>query len=253
MKAIRTINENKKFVEWVHIMDDGSLATCAIPSLLGEYCTLEDLAVYYKKNLEFEFNPNGLAVEIVDVDLVVREDMSTAVIQDENERKWVMKMLPSVKWDDKIYIDQYYMMHDGRNHRVRFNYENDVWYRTTSGKQERKLRSIEFIHKEKVGKGKNKEHHTVCTYEQAKELIKNATKRITKVRHVHYDDVKYEVDVFLNSVHQRGGFIMMEVEVADLEQELFIPDRIREVMLEEVTGDEAYDNYKMAVDPGITD
>lgn len=262
MKAIRTIVENPKYQEWVVMADygeGGEIATCGIPQLFGDGTTIEALTEYWKTQGRV-FNPTGLPIEIVDVELIVSKEKHLIFatppevnVQSENERKWIMKMLPSVQWDDKIYIDQYYVMHNGKPHRVRFNYENNIWYRTSSGKQERKLRNIEFIHKEKIGKGKNKEYHTECTYDQAKELIKTATKRTTKVRHIHKSDVKYEVDVFLNSIYPRGEFIMMEVEVEDIDQELFIPERIQEVMLEEVTGNDAYDNYKMAIDSGIAD
>ena len=169
------------------------------------------------------------------------ELMNNAEIVDEIERKWVMRSLPSVKWDDKIYIDQFYLMHYGKPHRIRFSYENDIWIRTSSGRQERKLRSTEFIHKEKVGKGENKEHHITVSYEEAQELAKKATRRVTKVRHVFHDDVKYEVDVFLNVT-----LVMMEAEVETMTQELFIPERIQPEILAEVTGQNGFDNYNIA-------
>lgn len=169
------------------------------------------------------------------------ERMNTAQVVDEIERKWVMRNLPFIKWDDKIYIDQFYLMYEGKPHRIRFSYENDIWIRTTSGRQERKLRSTEFIHKEKVGKGENKEHHIAVTYEEAMELSRLATRRCTKVRHVHHDDVKYEVDVFLNTT-----LVMMEAEVEIITQELFIPERIQSEILAEVTGIAGFDNFNLS-------
>lgn len=257
MKAIRTINSNPELVEWIQVLEDGSIGTCATPMLFADTCTITALHDYWS-NLGFTFNPLNLPIEVVVVELIVPADellkMDTVEVQDENERKWKMKMLPSVRWDDKIYIDQFYIIYNDKPHRVRFNYEYDQWYRTSSGKQERKLRSIEFIHKEKIGIGQNKEHHIECSYDRAKELIETATKRITKVRHIHKADAKYEVDVFLHSTYPRGGFIMMEVETAEIDQELFIPDRIQEVMLEEVTGNKDYDNWNLATSYlGITD
>lgn len=258
MKAIRTIHENPEYVEWVVLMEDGSIATSGSPQLFADGCTLESMKDYWH-GLGHVFNPTDLPIEVVTVEILVKEDqaliqeMKEATIQIENERKWIMKMLPSVQWDDKIYIDQFYIMYNGKPHRVRFNYENNIWTRTTSGRQERKLRSIEFIHKEKVGPGQNKEHHIECTYERAKELIKMATKRITKVRHIHNADVKYEVDVMLNSKYPRGMFILMEAEIVNMDQEIFIPERIQEAIEREVTGDKEYDNFSLsiAIDPGI--
>ena len=128
------------------------------------------------------------------------------------------------------------MMYDGKPHRIRFSYENDIW----EG-HKRKLRSIELIHKEKIENGTNLEHHKSCSLEEANELVKLATKRIGKVRHIYTEDVKYEIDVFLNI-----SLIMMEAEVRSLEQELFIPERIMPEIITEVTGIPGFDNYNLS-------
>ena len=162
--------------------------------------------------------------------------MKKEEIQDEIERKFIMRNMPNIEWHDVIYITQYYVDIDGKPHRIRFSY--DCLFEESKGK----FRALEFIWKEKVGKGHNKEHHKDISLKEAEALIKKATRCVNKIRFVHKADFKYEVDNFID-IHLVG----MEVEVPSLDTFLSIPKKIEEEILTEVTGHPGFDNYNIAV------
>ena len=147
-----------------------------------------------------------------------------------------MSCMPNIEWHDVIYIIQYYVDIDGKPYRVRFSF--DCHDGVTKGK----FRALEFIWKEKVGKGHNKEHHQDISLKEANELCHKAKARTLKIRYVHKADYKYEVDKFLEAT-----LIGMEVEVPSLDTFLFIPKKIEEEILTEVTGHPGFDNYNIAV------
>ena len=248
MKALRLINVKPELRHWISI-EGNVINEVKVPVLFEDDYPIKHFNFY-----------DPLKMEFVNVEIVIPEDLSdnqnVLAIQDfgdssthvENERKWIMKSLPNLQWEDKIYIDQYYIMYDGKPHRVRFNYELNIWFRTSSGKNERKLRSVEFLHKEKIGKGQNIEHHINISYDEAKQLIKTASKRIVKVRYIYQEEHKFEIDVFLHSIYPRVGLTMMEVEIENIEQEIVFPFKIEELIKEEVTGLTNFDNYSLATE-----
>lgn len=79
MRAIRTIHKNPDYVEWVHITEQGEIATCASPQLFPETCTLLKLQDYWAK-LGYKFNSTNVPIEMVNVELNV-----TNIVDEESE------------------------------------------------------------------------------------------------------------------------------------------------------------------------
>lgn len=159
-------------------------------------------------------------------------------IQDEIERTWLLRYMPNIPdelWSDVIYIIQFYVEHYGRNCRLRYSYNADLYGNKGT------LRSRELIWKEKVGKGHNKEHHMSLTKGDATKLRKKASRAVRKTRWVYKADFNYEIDVFEDDV-----LVKLEVEVPNLEQELNIPSEIAKTIICELTGVPGFDNFHIA-------
>lgn len=152
-----------------------------------------------------------------------------------------MPDLPDDKWSNIIYIEQFYVEHDGKPCRLRYNYnakDNLLFGIGIKGE----LISRELIWKEKVGKGHNKEHHMIVGKGQATKLRKKATRALEKVRWVYeYEGLKFEVDSFESAI-----LIKLEVEVPSLETEIKMPEFIQKEIICELTGVPGFDNYSIA-------
>ena len=79
MRAIRTVVDNHKYREWVVMADygkPGEIATCSLPQIFGDGCNFEILESYYRQ-AGGEFNPTKLPIEMVDIEIVVKQDIDT--------------------------------------------------------------------------------------------------------------------------------------------------------------------------------
>ena len=67
MKAIRRVDNH----EWVVIVDDGGIVTCACPQLLPDSSSITGLSEYYFSH-GIKFNPYNVPIEMVEVEIVVK-------------------------------------------------------------------------------------------------------------------------------------------------------------------------------------
>lgn len=146
----------------------------------------------------------------------------------EIERKWVLKRVPSLKWDKVIYIYQYYT-EDGFRYRSERNTSTNI---------------TEYfkIKKTVIGHGTNEEELYSCSLEEFNEKVLNNKKFISKIRHVkNYKDYNLEVDMFTNI-----NLTLMEIELPTIDFLIKLPKEVEKVIIDEVTGNLAYNNKKLA-------
>jgi len=160
------------------------------------------------------------------------------VPQQEIERKWILKCLPSnIIFNEVITIQQYYVKIDGKPCRIRYSsYHNDPDPENVK---------TEVIHKENVGYGSNIEHHYNITREEADSIIDALPIEdriyVHKVRYVkNYDGYKVEIDNFYGVT-----LIMMEVEVPHIDFPIVFDELIEKEILMEVTGNKNFNNYNL--------
>ena len=154
-------------------------------------------------------------------------------INKEIERKYLLKDLPEIDYSEILLIDQFYIEEkDGKIYRIRFNYKLE----------NNKLINIEYIHKEKIGFGENNEYHYDIDEETALELIKNSIKFMVKIRSIYIENnLKYEIDFMI-----KNNLLLLEIELPSIDYEFEIPEKIKEQIIQEVTGDTNYDNFNLA-------
>ncbi len=170
--------------------------------------------------------------------------MNKENIQDEIERTWLMRKMPDMpddKWTDVIYIQQFYVEHEGRSCRLRYSYDAKGNALCDAGLQGRLL-ACELIWKERVGVGHNKEHHLSIGENEAEELKHKATRAIDKVRWVYeYNGLRFEIDCFESAV-----LVKLEVEVPTMDTIVIMPEFIEKNIICELTGVPGFDNYHIA-------
>ncbi len=164
----------------------------------------------------------------------------------EIERKFLLKSFPS-SWKyemipDHIYsiVQYYYIDESGIGKRVRVQ-EDETNYQGKEGE----VRPCKFIVTEKkyVSKGKNEEYEHEINEDEFLELKKISVKKIQKARYVFKVDsgLKWEVDEYRNM-----SLITAEIEIPSLKHKIVIPDFIKDVLIEEVTGRKCFNNYALA-------
>jgi len=141
----------------------------------------------------------------------------------EIERKWLLKELPKVEFDQVIQIEQYYK--DWLRYRRQHDGIGEFFF---------------CIKKERLGHGVNRETWQDCTKEDFYHNYPQDEKPIKKTRHVlEYEGHNLEIDTFEN------GLVMMEIEVKSLSEPIQIPQIIHAQIEREVTGDAEYSNYQL--------
>lgn len=155
-------------------------------------------------------------------------------IQTEIERRWILKNVPTIKWDKVIDIKQFYIpsINGMGNLRLRFNYDHN------SGE----LINYETIIKANIGYGTNTEQHQDISKGDAFELLDKAESMIKKTRHIYCNNgFKFEVDKY-----KTINLVMLEVELNDLNQEIIFPALISNKIIMEVTGVKEFSNYSLS-------
>jgi len=141
----------------------------------------------------------------------------------EIERKWLLKELPKVEFDQVMQIEQYYK--DWLRYRRQHDGIGEFFF---------------CIKKERLSHGVNRETWQDCTKEDFYHNYPQDEKPIKKTRHVlEYEGHNIEIDTFEN------GLVMMEIEVKSLSEPIQIPQIIHAQIEKEVTGDPDYSNYQL--------
>lgn len=153
----------------------------------------------------------------------------------EIERRWLLRKLPpefnEIRNEFEEYgITQWYTP-EGRFRSIHpKNYFSECRY----------LHTI----KEVVSYGVNKEIEKEITQEEFQDAIKSATKVISKIRYIYQEnDLKYEID-FIHVLGQ--DYIILEIELNDIDQKIVIPDFINKFIIREITGDKSLSNFNLA-------
>lgn len=150
---------------------------------------------------------------------------------DEKERKFILKRVPiNISPTRSLQITQYYK--DGLRYRMTMIPGSPDFI-------------FERIKKEKVAVGHNKEVNIEIIdhidWHKNRTGSRQDRHEIHKTRHEYeFEGKKFEVDVFHDLT-----LVMMEVENVELNEEIYFPPEIKDVILCEVTGNELCDNYNL--------
>lgn len=146
----------------------------------------------------------------------------------EIEKRFLLKSAPDLKkYDECLQIIQYYTP-AGRFRKI---------IHSNAGK-------IEFVKTKKNGisKGVANEKEWELTESEFKKAIKNHTRSISKLRFVKkIGKLKWEIDIFDNLV-----IAEVEVETKKELKTVKIPKPIKDVLILDITGIDAFSNYNLA-------
>lgn len=155
----------------------------------------------------------------------------------EIEKKYLLKNLPNVDFDDVLSISQYYIKRENiwERYRKSVNLKGEVKYYKTI--------------KKKVRMGVSNESEWYITEEDFNEQVSECykptsnSKFISKKRYIKYveDGLKWEIDDF-----EDIKLIMAEIEIPDIEHFVFIPDWLIGYKIKEVTNHKEFSNRRLA-------
>jgi CYTH domain-containing protein len=147
----------------------------------------------------------------------------------EIERKFLLKRFPRLEKINTVYqIDQWY-------HSDGYRYRKQVEIPTGD---------IEIFKTKKtnISKGINQEEEVTLTLSEFSELDLSNSLHINKTRTViKYKGHKFEIDKY-NGIN----IIILEVELKDLDENIYFPKYIEKEILYEVTGIKEFSNKKLA-------
>jgi len=151
----------------------------------------------------------------------------------EIERRWIIKHLPILKFDETLAILQYYTP-TGR-YRVSCNVGTEIskYYHTV---------------KKTVSYGVNEENEKEITKDEFIDAIKTATSKIAKSRRKYKcDGLVYEFDgLMLDPIDSVSTLYIMEIELNDINQTINMPYDIKKLIIKEITGDTAFSNLQLS-------
>lgn len=149
----------------------------------------------------------------------------------EKERKFLLKRMPQIKWDESLSIVQYYI--------------NGYRYRAQISGDDIRTEIFQRIKKVKTGVGINQEVGIRdMTRAEFAGILKGHPeyRKISKNRYIKNHNGKvFEVDQFANCT-----LIIVEVEDVEMGDQIEFPPEIQEQILMEVTGNEQFDNFNLA-------
>lgn len=152
--------------------------------------------------------------------------------EDEIERKWLMKGIPNLEYVKKLDIVQFYT-----SEMFRFRKTVDL-----------KTGDVEYykIKKKSVGFGKNIETIHYCTREEYDIERTKSRRYVHKTRHIYEEDgLTYEIDLM-----HSPNLVLMEIELKDIDFPVYpMPREIERFIIKEVTGDPAFNNFNLSVEP----
>lgn len=151
----------------------------------------------------------------------------------EIERRWIIKRLPIVKFDETLAIIQYYTPTG------RYRVSCDVYT---------EISKYHHTVKKTVSHGVNEEDEREITKEEFTDAIKTATSKIIKSRRKYNcDGLVYEFDgLILDPIEEDPTLYIMEIELNDINQNINMPYSIKELIIKEITGDKAFSNLQLS-------
>lgn len=149
----------------------------------------------------------------------------------EIEKKIILKKLPSINYDKKIKITQFYLKNDGGK-----------WERYRKSEVNGKIQYFKTI-KNTLREGVSMEDENSISKKKFNKKVKKCDRKISKTRYVKNieNDLFWEIDVFDNI-----NMVMAEIEIPSEDYEVEYPDWIDDNMIKDVTGIKEFSNRRMA-------
>lgn len=148
----------------------------------------------------------------------------------EIEKKYLLRNVPNIKYNDELNILQFYTP-EGRYRSSYSNFTSQTTYYHTV--------------KTFISAGVNEEVENIITPQEFYEKIATATKTIRKKRFIkNTKKYKWEVDQFVDCY-----LVIAEVEVTS-EKELKkvkLPKWLEDCLIKDVTGEKEFNNYNLAI------
>lgn len=172
----------------------------------------------------------------------LKNQLKSKPINIETERRFLLKRLPNIKWDDELSIHQIYLSENGADNVVRIR------------KTQRDLpTNIEYTQttKTRISNMSSEEKEIKITRDDYVTLSVKEKRSIRKTRFIKNvdDGLKWEVDL-LGTRSDIVGYglklVIAEIELPTETYELNIPDWIKEVLIMEVTGINQFSNSNLA-------
>jgi CYTH domain-containing protein len=155
----------------------------------------------------------------------------------EIERKFLLKNVPkfNLKKITKLIIHQIYVDVDGRSVRFRMtenmNAENRVYHQ---------------CEKSVISHGVFEEIENEVSSDVFNQMLHKDHRYIIKTRYVYEEGgLKWEVDKYHDV-----RLVTLEVELNEINQEITIPEIIKEQMIVEVTGQKVFSNFSLSIKEG---
>lgn len=147
----------------------------------------------------------------------------------EIERRWLLTKIPDVKFDDILYIKQYYT--EAGRFRDTFNDMKHIYHHTI---------------KRPVSVGIQEEDEIEITKEEFDLAIAKPIAFIDKYRFIYkVDGLKYEMDqIFL--INNETDFYVLEIELNDINQPLELVKEVQDCVIKEITGDKSLSNFSLS-------
>lgn len=149
----------------------------------------------------------------------------------EIERRWLLTELPDLKWNDLLYIKQYYT--PGGRFRQIFNGTIHTYFHTI---------------KHNIAPGINEEDEKEITKEEFDLAITKAISYIEKHRYIYkVDNLKYEFDAIITTLNNIIPTLwILEIELESIDQPLELIPIVTCNVIKEITGDKSYSNFSLS-------
>lgn len=150
----------------------------------------------------------------------------------EIERRFLLKRVPHIQFDDAIMITQHYIS-DRNSNKVE---------RIRCSQRDQQNPTMRYTSKERISEMAVHEHERDLSSEEYRELKKKSNRSVTKVRWVKKEgDLKWEIDEMISFT-----LIVAEIEIPSEDYDLEIPDYIKNNLIMEITGMNQFSNSNLA-------
>ena len=166
----------------------------------------------------------------------------------EIERRWLLKNIPDkikgLQYTDEILIEQHYLKEGDKVVRYRKIVKNVL----SDEMKIQKVKTYFRTTKEQLEVGVFEEKEDEVSERRFRKKfysVQTAYKSIVKKRYIYYDKknkLKYEFDFYKNLT-----LIILEIELKDIKQDLKLPKEVEAEVIKELTGDNSFSNYNLAI------